>query len=59
MRLTAGSLGLRVIRGAIDELEAISKLMLVECGLWTGASILLTAGLGAANETAASVVIKL
>ena len=56
---TAGSLGLRVIRAAVDKLGVVSGLVMVECGLWPGASILLTAGLGAANETAASTAIEL
>lgn len=58
--LTAGSLAFRVMCGAFDELIASSELMMVvECDLWPGASILLTAGFGAANETAASTITRL
>ena len=48
------------MRGAANELETVSELvMVVECGLWPGASILLTAGLGTAKETAARTATKL
>lgn len=58
--LTAGLLGLSVMCGAVDELRVVSKLaMMVECGLWPGASILLTAGLGTAKETAMGTVTRL